>query len=1004
MAKTYTCIITLLLLFSLNSMGRNLPPSMPGSTWFVENAGQVTDTDGKFAASVLYTIEQPGVTIYLTTTGLTYVFLQSLAEGEEMRKMEIQPEEREPEKQEFVYERFDLELAGGSIAKAKIIRTGETPHYYNYYNGSDGSSATGKHAYTRLTIPDVYPGIDWVLYADEKKFNLKYDFVVHPGADPEQIRLLYRGKTPLTFSDPKTLVIRTVLGNLSDHIPLAYSGKPANTVPVSYRVHAEKLQQQGGASWYETTFGFRLGSYARSQKLVIDPAQLTWGTYFGGNNLCKAHIFRVDYDYDLLVAGLTTSLGFPFLNPGNNAYFRDTIVANQESFIAKFDSAHVLKWCTYYEGENIFGMEITPSNDVVLCGNSGQSNLAMVNPGGGAFFQPLFGGSSDGLILRFSDNGVLEWSTYFGTAAMEKIYDMEIAPSGEIYMCGFTTSGGNPMPLTGPPGSYQQLPVSGDAFMMRFTPAGVLDWFTYFGGNFSEAGCGIKLDSQGQVYVAGTTTSLNLPVLSASYPNDYYQPAFGGMQDFFLLRFTPGLALDWSTYLGGSGNELNPALQVDHDDRVYITGNGVSPNFPLVNPGGGAYYTPTSGGNIVLACFSDSLEMEWSTRLDNMLGNQVSPGRMGMALSPCDDLLITSTHYGSTSMLLNPGNGAYYIGTHQGGIDVFIAEFNRSHQLTWGTYFGGSGTDDGMIIGTDESGNFYVGGDGGGLGYMSSPDYATFQSNCHLNPGNGAYYQSLPNLVNMDYNYIAAFKLFNAIAPPNIVVTDPSCPNYNDGTIVLTSPGAQTIEWQPSGSTAFSLSGLSSGSYQYILTNSAGCKSSGVVTLIQGQLYDIQVVASDLYLCEGDSSTLVATGAPLVTWNPPAGNGNTITVVPQTTTTYVATYTDSTGCVNSDSVTIYVTAAPVATISCPDTICSGDTAMVIASGGLTNNWLNAPTTPNPLTYVFTSDTTFMAVASNGAGCPPDTATVFVNVIGCLDGIAEQLSPGFQYGPIRLLFL
>lgn len=996
--------------FGTSAIAGDEPLSLPVSRWFVPNAGQIIDINKQPVPDVLYLLEQPQMQIYLTTRGLTYVFLKSLKTEEEDEEHEPDaglPYEGPPRGEDILqYERFDLELRGAQINPANIDAAGEAGHTYNFYKGTTGCAATGIKAATRLTVKQVYPGIDWILYTDDKTFTLKYDFVVHPGADASQIRLLHRGLQPLTLSDPKTMHITTALGNLSDEIPLAYAGTPDQVVDVTYSVAGQQRVEKNGMQWYETMLGFDVGNYARNERLVIDPAQLSWGSYFGGNNNCRTNVMQVDYNYDLVIAGSTADIGFPLLNPGNNAYFTGTISSTfQETFIAKFDSSRVLKWCTYYGGdvfEDFYAMAVTPSNDVLLCGYTNSTTLVTVNPGGGAYYQPANAGNNEGLLLRFSPAGVLEWGTYVGSSTGEKLFDIEVVPSGAIYVSG---SGGNAgLPVTGPPGSYQQAALnSSDGFVMRFTPAGVVDWLTYFGGTGTDNALGIEVDQLGQVYISGITSSNNLPVLQSANPNAFYQPAFAGQFDFYFARFTPALALDWCTYLGGTANELNACIMADQQNRIYISGNSLSAGFPLVNPGGNAYFASTSNGNIIIACFSDSLELEWSTRMNNIKSNQISPGRIGMALGSCGNVFVGSTYYGSTSMLLNPGNGAYYVGTAPGGIDLFIAEFNANHELAWGTYFGGTGTDDGMCMTTDQAGYLYVAGDGGGLGYFNQPDYSTFQGNCHLNPGNGAYYQSVPLITNMDYNYIAAFRIQGAIQASQVTATSPNCPNFNDGSITLTPQGGQgnfSIVWQPSGSNAFTLNNLSPGNYSYTLTDAGGCTTTGVVTLVGYQEFNVNVTATNLIICEGQSTTLTATGAPgTVTWNPPAGNGNTITVSPTTSTTYVATYTNGNGCPSSDSVLISVNPLATVQISCPDTVCMGVPTTIAVSGNSFTDWYNNMPATNPMIYTFANDTVLIAYGSSGPLCPVVYDTVSVTVIDCGGvGLNEEVVPGLRVWP------
>jgi hypothetical protein len=999
MKKTLTLSLLLLLLPFVKGNAQKVPAALPGASWFIENAGQVTDMEGRAARNVLYTIEQPGLNIYVTTSGLTYVFLKGIKveDGAD----DVNKNEEKEDESRFAYDRFDMELKGASISPGQITRSGETPHYYNFYRGTAGCAKTGVRAYTRITVSDVYPGIDWVLYAAENGTCLKYDFVVHPGADPDQICMLYRGKTPLLLENQKTLAVHTPLGSLSDHIPLAYAGDKSNKIAVSYVVVSDKQTGEPENRSYETQFRYRIAKYNPSLTLVIDPVQQTWGTYIGGTGQNRSHVLITDYDDNIITSGEARGVGYPFLDPGNNAYFRDTIAGVSEVFIAKFDSAHVLKWFTFYGGnstEIIYALGVSLNNELYACGTTLSSDLIMADPGNGAFYQPMRIGNNDGIILRFSDTGVLLWGTYMSISAtipQDNITDLVIDPAGWLYICGYS-SGMNTFPVTGPPGSYQQNANNSDAFVARFSLNGVLNWFTFFGSAGSELATGIDRDKQGNLLVTGSTTSPNLPVVSAPQPNDYYQPVKYGTSDEFIIRFTSQLALDWCTYFGGSNTENSLDVMVAPDNSVYLTGKTFSTDFPFVNPGGGAYYSQSTTSSIFIAHLTDQLELEWGTKLESLYSNVTASYMIGLTFGACGDIFVSGWASGDGGMLFNPGGGSYFIGAPPGEIDVFLARFDKTHQLVWGTYFGGSKVDDGMLVATDRLGRLYTAGDAGGFQYDSTT-VSSFQNNALMNPGNGAFFQSVPVLVGIDHNFLMCFKLDDPLLA-GVVAVNPSCPNYNDGSITVVPNGNQTISWIPSGSTSFSLTGLSPGSYQYTISDSAGCSVSGAVTLQAGQLYDINVIAADQHLCQGESTVLTASGVPSVTWNPPIGVGNTITVTPAVTTTYIATYTDSTGCINSDSVTVFVTPMPVAAVSCPDTVCAGDPFVVTASGGLVTSWLNAPNSPNPFNWIAQNDTTFIVTAYNGPGCPADTLTQLVTVIPCLDNVSENTTPVLNVWP------
>ena len=121
---------------------------------------------------------------------------------------------------------------------------------------------------------------------------------------------------------------------------------------------------------------------------------------------------------------------------------------------------------------------------------------------------------------------------------------------------------------------------SDDAFVAKLNPAGsALVYSTYLGGGGTDAGNDIAVDSSGNAYVAGITNSTDFPTV------DPVQATLGGSNDAFVAKLNPGgSALVYSTFLGGSFFDLANGIAVDNAGNAYVTGDADSTNFPTVNP------------------------------------------------------------------------------------------------------------------------------------------------------------------------------------------------------------------------------------------------------------------------------------------------------------------------------------------------------------------------------------------------------------------------------------
>ncbi|MEO6724784.1 MAG: FG-GAP-like repeat-containing protein [Blastocatellia bacterium] len=165
--------------------------------------------------------------------------------------------------------------------------------------------------------------------------------------------------------------------------------------------------------------------------------------------------------------------------------------------------------------------------------------------------------------------------TYMGGAENDDARGIAVDKDGNAYLTGSTSSRNFPtaMPFQAANGG------GSDAFVAKINLAGsALVYSTYFGGNVTDTGRGIAVNDAGQVFITGSTSSPNLPVKNPLLP------AFGGINDAFVAKFNAtGSALEYATWLGGTGNDNGLAIAIDGAGNAYVTGDTASANFPLVD-------------------------------------------------------------------------------------------------------------------------------------------------------------------------------------------------------------------------------------------------------------------------------------------------------------------------------------------------------------------------------------------------------------------------------------
>jgi hypothetical protein len=323
-------------------------------------------------------------------------------------------------------------------------------------------------------------------------------------------------------------------------------------------------------------------------------------------------------------------------------------------------------------------------------------------------FQGSNGGYYDVFVTRLNASGsALVYSTYLGGNQDEWGFGIAVDSTGSAYVTGLTFSSNFPTA-----NAFQATKADSftyDAFVAKLSPAGsALVYSTYLGGNYSDLGNDIAVDSAGNAYVTGSTESSNFPTANA------LQSTFGGVVgcdlggDAFVTKFNAaGSALVYSTYLGGSLHEAGGSIAVDSAGNAYVTGSTDSANFPTANAfqstfGGGVGCD--FGGDVFVTKFNAAgSALVYSTYLGGSGGDF---GR-SIAVDSAGSAYVT----GTTGSVDFPTANALQ-NVPAGGADIFVTKFNAAGSaLVYSTYFGGNRSDRGRGIAVDSTGNAYLTGD-----------------------------------------------------------------------------------------------------------------------------------------------------------------------------------------------------------------------------------------------------------------------------------------------------
>ena len=311
---------------------------------------------------------------------------------------------------------------------------------------------------------------------------------------------------------------------------------------------------------------------------------------------------------------------------------------------------------------------------------------------------------------------VLVYSTYLGGSGTDQPTGIAVDSTGSVYITGYTNSADFLLTTTGTPSAN-----ANHVFVAKLDSTGSsLVYADYIGGNGNDYGIGLALDSANNVYVTGSTTSSNFPMVNP------YQAVEPGPYSGFLTKISAdGSSLLYSTYLGGNGFDQPAGIAVDTLGEAYIAGNTTSQNFPVVNAYQTAALANQAGlyGNygFVTKFSADGSSLIYSTYLagnSNVVqdcGNPCWPtpytAISAVALDANDSAYVTGT---TNTYNFPVTSGAYLTSnsTQQDATIGFVSKFASFGSLDYSTYFyGSSGNPIGIgAIAVDGSGSAYIAG------------------------------------------------------------------------------------------------------------------------------------------------------------------------------------------------------------------------------------------------------------------------------------------------------
>jgi hypothetical protein len=531
---------------------------------------------------------------------------------------------------------ISLEFIGADFTDHKTFETHS--RYYNYFRGNLKSLTNTP--FSEIKYLNIYEGIDLILYFEDN--FLRFDLDVHPGADPDDIKIKIDGNLDMLSINDNKLKIPIFKGemNLQDIYAFQIENDEMKEVPLNIELKKDIIH-------------FKADHYDQNETLRIDP--LIYSSFIGGDNYDYGEDIKVDSEDHIYTCGYSYSSEYPTTTgcyseemTGEPEQFPDIVISkfNQEgdslifsTFIGgviddygksiALDTAnniYITGYCgptstfptttgafdtTFNGGYDVFVIKLSPAGDSLLYstfigGNQDDYGQAItIDSAGIAFitgytassndfpvsdnaFSKFHSGEYDVFVSKLSNDGKnLLYSTFLGGKDDDFGQDIEVDKDGKAYLTGITRSSDYPVSSRAYDRTYNDTTLSkdrGDCFLSKLDESGsMLEYSSYFGGKHTDGAYGVAIDSARNIYFAGISKSSDYPVTENSYQTEYdgNEAEAKGHGDIIITKLSPlGDSLIYSTYIGGESTDRAFDLALDKFHNALMTGSTASEKFP----------------------------------------------------------------------------------------------------------------------------------------------------------------------------------------------------------------------------------------------------------------------------------------------------------------------------------------------------------------------------------------------------------------------------------------
>ncbi|HET7119275.1 MAG TPA: PKD domain-containing protein [Hanamia sp.] len=563
----------------------------------------------------------------------------------------------------------------------------------NYFIGNDKTKwASNCKIYLGVTYQNIYKGIDVRYYVDGGG-NLKYDFIVHPGADVNNIAMKYSGTNKITVKK-RELNIITPLGTSRELKPYTYQLNNNERQELDCRYEVK-----------DNVVKFKVKNYSPDKTLIIDPTEIFF-SYSGSKADNWGFTATYGPDGSFYGGGIVFGEGFPFSSGYDQTFNGDFDIG----IIKLTPNGRNMVYTTYIGGkgeEQPHSLIVDAQGNLILAGRSNSNDYpttTKVGPNGGwDIVVTKLNASGSALIgsVKIGGTGndgvnIADENSGSGTHSLKRNYgddarsEVLLDASNNIYVASCSSS--SDFPTTA--GAFQTKPGGNqDAVVLKIDPScNTVLFSTLLGGSGDDAAYVVALGNNNNIYVAGGTASDDFDGVSKS--GVLNSTFLGGVCDGFVTEMNnSGTAVIRGTYIGTPQADQIYGIDKDKSGNIYVMGTSEG-NMKVINA---KYFNPGSKQFITkLAPDLDSVIYQTTFGSANALLPNISP--TAFLVDRCENVYVSGwggksnqgTGFGSgnTKGMPTTPNAIKPVTDASGSDFYFFVMKKNADSLLYGTFFG----------------------------------------------------------------------------------------------------------------------------------------------------------------------------------------------------------------------------------------------------------------------------------------------------------------------------